>query len=182
MVDGDTRRKAYVDKSNRELAELATRGVVLAGNAFSSVVLCKGEMDSADAEGLLSGADGDALRASLVHLGYEPQDWAGIATLDAQGNSLTPDLFRYAIAVLDPATLVLLDDAAAELARQTWASELSAVSDLDQAVLVPGVVTHILGMRVLALGGFAAALGDMASKQLMWARLKRIPPLGEPLS
>ena len=37
-----------------------------------------------------------------------------------------------------------------------------------------------LGVRVLALGGFADALGDQRQKQLMWARLKQIPPLGEP--
>ena len=43
-----------------------------------------------------------------------------------------------------------------------------------------GNVVHLLGMRVLNLGGFAAALGDAHEKQVMWARLKKIPPLGEP--
>jgi hypothetical protein len=35
-------------------------------------------------------------------------------------------------------------------------------------------------MRVLSLGGFAAALGDKQQKQIMWHRLKQVPPLGEP--
>jgi hypothetical protein len=35
-------------------------------------------------------------------------------------------------------------------------------------------------MRMLNLDGFEDALGDQRQKQLMWARLKQIPPLGEP--
>ena len=30
------------------------------------------------------------------------------------------------------------------------------------------------------LGGFADALADKDQKQLMWRRLKQLPPLGEP--
>jgi hypothetical protein len=41
-------------------------------------------------------------------------------------------------------------------------------------------VAPILGMRVMNLGGFSAALSDPRKKQLMWARLKQLPPLGEP--
>jgi hypothetical protein len=47
-------------------------------------------------------------------------------------------------------------------------------------MLVPGAVAQVCGMRVLNLGGFAEALGDAHEKQVMWARLKRVPPLGEP--
>ena len=47
-------------------------------------------------------------------------------------------------------------------------------------MLEPGYVVYVRGVRVLALGGFANALGDQRKKQLMWARLKQIPPLGEP--
>ena len=45
---------------------------------------------------------------------------------------------------------------------------------------MPGVLARILGMRVLNLGGFEASLNDPKAKQLMWARLKLLPPLGEP--
>ena len=51
---------------------------------------------------------------------------------------------------------------------------------LRQALLVPGVVTHVLGMRVLNLGGFEESLADPRAKQLMWYRLKQLRPLGEP--
>ena len=47
-------------------------------------------------------------------------------------------------------------------------------------MLAPGEVADVLGMRVLALGGFAAALADRDAKQVMWRRLKSVPPLGEP--
>ena len=47
-------------------------------------------------------------------------------------------------------------------------------------MLEPGYVVQLCGMRVLNLGGFADALADPRAKQQMWARLKRIPPLGEP--
>ena len=47
-------------------------------------------------------------------------------------------------------------------------------------MLAPGAVARVRGMRVLNLGGFADALADPHEKQVMWARLKKIPPLGEP--
>ena len=47
-------------------------------------------------------------------------------------------------------------------------------------MLADGEVAQVLGMRVMALGGFAASLSSQHEKQLMWARLKQIPPLGEP--
>ena len=42
------------------------------------------------------------------------------------------------------------------------------------------MVAHVCGMRFLNLGGFAAALGNPRQKQVMWARLKQVPPLAEP--
>ena len=70
----DERRLAFVNKVATEVARLETEGVVLAGNAFSSVCFLKGELSRQEREGaaLLSGADGDALRASLAALGYAP--------------------------------------------------------------------------------------------------------------
>ena len=35
-------------------------------------------------------------------------------------------------------------------------------------------------VAILNLGGFAAALGNPRQKQVMWARLKQVPPLAEP--
>ena len=53
------------------------------------------------------------------------------------------------------------------------------IEQFEVAMLQPGLVAHVLGRRVLALGGFEAALGDAgASKQRVWAYLKQLPPLG----
>ena len=54
------------------------------------------------------------------------------------------------------------------------------MEDLNEALLPAGMVAYVCGMRFLNLGGFAAALGDPRQKQVMWARLKQVPPLAEP--
>lgn len=171
-----------VAKTRSELEALAARGAVMAGNAFSQVVLVKGEPSDDERAGadLLAGPDGDALRSALRALGYAPQDWVGLAAWDDAGNALAPALFREALCALDPATVVLCDGAAADAMREAYANDLAGLERFEEALLMEGVVVHVAGMRVMALGGFAAALQDMQQKQLMWARLKQIPPLGEP--
>lgn len=178
----DERRGRYLAKARAEVDALVARGVVMAGNAFSSVLLLKGEPTPSEREGkaLLGGDDGRALRAALQALGYAPEDWVGLATWDAHDEDLTPELLREAICTLDPATLVLCDDPAAMLVREAYAEELALLERFDEAMLMDGVVAQVSGMRVMALGGFAAALADPQEKQVMWARLKQLPPLGEP--
>ena len=177
----EARRTAALDKTRFELDALAAHGVVMAGNAFSSVLLLKGALSDADRDaGLLAGADGDALRAALQALGYEPQDWAGLASVDDAGDALPADLLREAICALDPATLVVCDEAAASLVREAYADDLAAQESFEEAMLTEGLVVQVAGMRVLALGGFEAALSDARQKQLMWRRLKQLPPLGDP--
>ena len=177
----EARRAAAVAKARTELAGLSARGVTMAGNAFSSVLLLKGEPAEDEREkGLLSGPDGAALRAALQALGYAPEDWAGLAAWDDAGDPLDPGLLREAVCALDPATLVVCDAAAADLVREAYADDLASLESFEEAMLAEGVVVQLAGMRALALGGFAAALGDQAAKQLMWRRLKQLPPLGEP--
>ena len=178
----DARRRACLDKTAAETDALAERGVRMGGNAFSAVLLVKGELSEAEKNGAapLSGADGKALRASLERLGYAPEDWEWLLSVDAAGGPVDAALLREAVAVLDPATLVCCDETAADAVREAFADELSALERLEAAMLAPGEVAQVLGMRVLNLGGFEAALADAHEKQVMWARLKRIPPLGEP--
>lgn len=178
----DARRRACVDKTAAELDSLATRGVRVGGNAFSSVLLAKGEPNEAEAAGgaPLAGDDGRALRASLAALGYPPEDWATLLTVGDGGSPLEAGLVREAVCALDPATLICCDEAAAAVVREAYADDLAALEALDEAMLAPGVVSRVRGMRVLNLGGFEAALADAHLKQVMWARLKRVPPLGEP--
>ena len=175
-------RDAYVAKASFELSSLAARGVVTAGNAFSSLLLVKGDLSDAERSGaeLLSGPDGEALHRAFERLGYAPEDWAALSAVDAGGEPLDGDLAREAVCCLDPDTIVALDDGAVALLRQAYPEELASLSDMRSAMLEPGQIAWVLGMRVIALGGFAAALASERDKQLMWARLKKIPPLGEP--
>ncbi|MCH3967387.1 MAG: hypothetical protein PHR15_07160 [Atopobiaceae bacterium] len=175
------RRAAYVDKATVELRGLVEEGVVMSGNAFSQVLLAKGQPDAGELpERLLAGADGEALRAALAALGYAPEDWVGLATCDADGTALDSQTLRLAVTALDPATVIALDDAAAGALREAYGPELVALPDLQAAMLAPGVVAQVAGMRMMGLGGFEAALADKPAKQLMWARLKQVRPLGEP--
>lgn len=169
----------YLDKAKAEIKKLEQAGVVLCGNAFSQVLFIKGEPEQ-DGTTLLSGQDGTALQAAINALGYSPQDWAGMSTLDSNGFALVPGTLRLAITTLDPSTIIALDDTAAAALREAFVEELADLTNLYEATLQPGYVSHILGMRVLALGGFAASLSDPAQKQVMWDRLQLLPPLAEP--
>lgn len=175
-------RDAYVAKAEAELGALAEAGVRCAGNAASPVLLAKGELSAEEAAGgrLLAGADGVALASALARLGYAPEDWACLASVGRDGAPLAPSLLREAVTCLDPVTLVLCDHAARDAVRDAYADELARIPSFEEAMLEDGVVASLLGMRALSLGGFAAALSSAEGKQAMWARLKRIPPLGEP--
>ena len=136
----EARRRAYLDKTAAETDGLAARGAIFGGNAFSEVLLVKGELSEAEKGGEppLSGADGTALRASLERLGYAPEDWEWALTVDADGEPLDASLFRETVCALDPATLVCCDEAAANLAREAYADELALLDRLEEAMLLPG--------------------------------------------
>lgn len=168
----DACRRACIDKTAAEVDALAARGVVAEGNAFSAVLLVKAAA--------FEDAEKTALKASLAALGYAPEDWELLRAQGSTGEPLAPDLLREAVCALDPATLIVLDAAAADALRDAYAEDLAAIEDLSAAMLDPGVVVRLCGMRVLNLQGFAEALGDSRQKQVMWARLKKLPPLGEP--
>ncbi len=170
------RHEAYLAKAREELGRLSEAGVLSDGNAFSSILIVKAERGRVP----LSGDDGVALRAAFGALGYAPEDWMALSTIDAAGNALDPMLLRQAVLTLDPGTVVVCDDEAATSVRDALSDELARLEDFDAAMLVPGVVTHVLGMRVLNLGGFEESLADPRAKQLMWYRLKQLRPLGEP--
>lgn len=172
-------KEDFLEKAKAELKDLVDAGVVMCGNAFSQVLLFKGESEHENAE-LLSGQDGVALRSALSALGYAPEDWMGLSAFDVQGDALPVDVLRLALTTIDPATIVALDEPAAAALREVYAQELVELEDLSCATLQPGYVVTILGIRILPLGGFEASLSDQRAKQQMWAYLKQIPPLGEP--
>jgi hypothetical protein len=183
QISAEDRKRAYINKMHAELAGLARQGIVMSGNAFSSVLLLKGDLSVEERGGvpLLSGEDGEALRRGLIALGYVPGDWSALSVLsDDYVSSLDPLLLREAVCALDPVTLLTLDDRASQSLQGAYADELSCIKDINVAKLRPGLVAHVLGMRFMNLGGFAEALKDSQRKQFVWACLKRVPPLKEP--
>ena len=192
-VTSAERKEALAAAAEQELTSLQGRGVRMVGNAFSPIVLVKGELDAAELSGgaLLAGEDGAALRSALSAIGWAPEDFCvlaavagagedGVVPSVSPGDVLPPDLFREALEALDPEAVALLDDAAADAMRNAYADALAVIEDFDTAMLKPGLVARVLGRRVLALDGFEAALADPHEKQRMWAYLKQLPPLGAP--
>ncbi len=179
---GQSAKIAARAKAKAEIAHLAARGVRLAGCAFPQILFVKGTPNAAEAAGgqPLSGADGEALFKAVSALGYAPEEWAGCLGVLEDGSALEPALLSLVIATLSPLTVVATDEAARRLLRDALANDLVELVDLSEALLEPGVVVQAAGLRVMAVGEFEAALADPAAKQLMWARLKRLPPLGEP--
>lgn len=191
-VSSSDRKEALAGAVEQELEALATRGVRMAGNAFSPIVLVKGELNADELAGgeLLAGADGHALRAALGAIGYAPEDFCALAAVAgpaqpgdavaAAGEPLPPEVLHEALEALDPEAVLLLDDAAAGAMRDAYADALVVIEDFDTAMLKPGLIAPVLGRRVLALDGFEAALNDPREKQRMWAYIKRLPPAGAP--
>ena len=191
-ISSSDRKEALAGAVEQELEALATRGVRMAGNAFSPIVLVKGELNADELAGgeLLAGADGHALRAALGAIGYAPEDFCALAAVAgpaqpgdavaAAGEPLPPEVLHEALEALDPEAVLLLDDAAARAMRDAYADALVVIEDFDTAMLKPGLIAPVLGRRVLALDGFEAALNDPREKQRMWAYIKRLPPAGAP--
>jgi hypothetical protein len=176
------RRHPAAEKLKYERDALERAQILTIGNACSEALIIKGEPGEAEraGQGLLSGRDGKALQAALLKLGYAPESWLGMATWKADGSTLSPEELRWAVTTLDPACVICVDETAANLVRTTYAEELSVLEDLSEAMVEPDHVTHILGMRLIDLGGFEEALGDAHEKQIMWARLKMVPHEGSP--
>ena len=172
------KKEAIAQAAEQELTSLAVRGVRIVGNACSPIVLVKGDLDEAERSGgELAGA-----------IGYAPEDFCVLASVAgagdgavAVGETLPCELFREALEALDPEAVLLLDNSAADVMRETYADMLVAIDDFDTAMLKPGLVAHVQGRRVLALDGFEAALTDKAAKQRMWAYIKQLTPAVAPL-
>lgn len=177
-------------RQREDIARIEQMGFSTAGSAFAQVCLLKGELTPQEKNGarILSGPDGVALRAALDKLGYPAEENAVLSTdiyksdkgaanstneVNGAGHWGPADLgdLAWAVEVVDPEVVIACDDKAARAICAAWRVQ---VPD-------PGVVVRVRGRRFIALGGFSAALGDSASKQLMWARLKRVRPLGDPL-
>lgn len=85
------RKEALAAAAEQELRGLEGRGVLMAGNAFSPVLLIKGALNDDERAGatVLSGADGEALRSALTAIGWAPQDFCALAAVDRDGSRTT---------------------------------------------------------------------------------------------
>ena len=167
------RKEAYMAKTTHEFGDFAAQGVCMAGNAFASVLLVKGQEDFEEEE--LS-----ALKASLEHLGYAPEAWATLLTTTKTGDPINPELVRQAISAFSPDTVLLVNDAAVASVREAYAGELEQLKTDAEKTFSPRVLVRVCGMRMVNLDNFASALDDPHQKQMRWAAIKQVPPLGEP--
>lgn len=167
------RKEVYMAKTTHEFGDFAAQGVCMAGNAFASVLLVKGQEDFEEAE--LS-----ALKASLEHLGYAPEAWATLLTTTKTGDPINPQLVRQAISAFSPDTVLMVNDAAVTSVREAYADELGQLTTDAEKNFSPRVLVRVCGMRMVNLDNFAGALEDPRQKQLRWAAIKQVPPLGEP--
>lgn len=174
VVREQSTAQLYCERARFELGELERRGAMVSGSAFAPLLLVKGDLNSAERAGaeLLSGGDGTALRASFARLGYPEAAWAACSCTRRDGTPLEPSLLALAVETFDPEAVLALDRPAAVALARAWGLE---------APPAEGDVAYVRGRRVLALGGFEHALADPRAKQVMWARLKRLPPLAAPL-
>ncbi len=159
-----------------EMDRMRSLGFAQVGATTPIALLVKGAQSAQECEGgdLLAGPDGAALLAALAKLGYTADAWAGLSCRVRTSDGwqpADPDDLGWAIEVLDPEVVICCDDEAARAVAQAW--ELDPVPE-------PGHVVRCMGRRLLALGGFAEALGDPGGKRVMWERLKLVPPLAEP--
>ena len=167
------RKEAYMAKTTHEFGDFAAQGVCMAGNAFASVLLVKEQEDFGEEE--LS-----ALKASLEHLGYAPEAWATLLTTTKTGDPINPELVRQAISAFSPDTVLVVNDAAVASVREAYAEELEQLKTDAEKTFSPRVLVRVCGMRMVNLDNFAGALEDPRQKQLRWAAIKQVPPLGEP--
>ncbi len=181
----DRYKVIYMDKIKDQIQTLLDQGLIATGNSMGNLLILKGDLTFKDINsGLLSGADGAAFKAALTHpkLGYAPDDWSAFATKTAEGNEFDSKQLRDAIVAADVQTIIICDSTAQDAFRNAFADELADLPDLLDALLAPGQVVKVQGMRILNLDGFEKSLGFKDQKAQRWQWLQKIPALKEPLS
>ncbi len=181
----DRHKVIYMSKMKEQVQILLDQGLLATGNSLGSVLILKGDLTFADIHsGLLSGNDGVAFKNALTHekLGYSPDAWCAIGTKTADGKEFYPIQLREAIIALDAQTIIICDQPAQDAFRNAFADELADLPNLLDALLAPGQVVNVLGMRVLYLDGFEKCLTSEDQKRQRWEWLKLIPALKQPLN
>lgn len=110
----------------------------------------------------LGGLARTALERSFAQLGYGEGTVAWLR-LTTDGMTLGPQELATIAEGIDPAAVVLADEAATALFARAYRCEL----DLEAAA-------RVLGRRVVTFSDFSALLDDSEAKQRAWALLKRL--------
>jgi len=150
------------------------------GNVLASLLAVKGTPGPAELAGRppFSGADGLALDKAFGRLGWGfgsqgTRIWSGILTNLPGLPTLRPSELRLVCEIVDPLTIVALDEAA----RLAIIDAFSAANRNLKAALLPGAECRVLGRQVVSVEGFEESLADEGAKQRAWAQLKRcLPP------
>ncbi len=146
---------------------VAWRGALLA-----EVAIVKGLPGPAEASrgAAVSGADGEAILASLERLGHDPA--TAFYTLSRPEPGLSrPDRvarLRAQLAAVDPELVIALDAEAAEDCAEALGVERPAF----------GEAVRVAGTRLVACDGLEASLADAARKQRVWRQLQAATPRG----
>lgn len=160
--------------------QLEAYSCFLEGNPLASLVAVKGVRGLAEAAGkpAFSGEDGLALDKAFGALGWgfgsrDTRMWLGIMLFVDNRTSLDPEDLRMICETVDPLCIVALDDKA----RISCIKAFAPTGAGSMAGFALGSEVWILGRHLVSVDGFEASLGSEASKQRVWAQLKRcVPP------
>ena len=148
----------------------------LSGNFYASILAIKGSPGQAEQAGArpFSGNDGPALDKAFGRLGWgfgsqDTRTWIGVLLAPPGLPVLTAQQLQLLCEIIDPLTLVALDEQAHIALRDAFArTETGLMSGF-----VPGTETTALGRHLVSVEGFEGALHDEGAKQKVWAQLKR---------
>lgn len=164
-IDALYRAKARAEVDPAEALAPGATVVRGQGDLLADVLLVKGEPGPGDTakKRALAGDDGVAIGRALDALGVSSARFALCTRVGRKGAERI-ERVRLMTEAIDPRTVVLLDDGAAEDFALAFGCARSA----------PGEIVRVLGREVVAVDGFEAALADEDRKRLVWRQLKAL--------
>jgi hypothetical protein len=154
----------------------------ISGSPLAVVLVVKGQPGVAETAGQppFAGVDGEALAKALLALGWGEDRKAvhsnltdaaalGVLLRPVGALPLTALELRELIEIVDPVTVVALDQAARTALVEAFSSSESGFL----AEFSSGTAQMVLGRRFVSVDGFEASLADSHKKQLAWAQLKQ---------
>jgi hypothetical protein len=144
----------------------------LTGSLLPAILFIKGQAAADEGnDGILTGADGEALAKALPRLGFRPEESSTCLIVLPDGDRLDDDGLLQIVEVLDPLVTVVLDGEAA-----------TAITDALQLPMPPtpmGPVAH-LARLIVAVDGFEDMLSSQDGKRRAWEQLKLAVRPGDP--